>query len=209
MTHFARIFGSIVLGMSAMTTASAQPVSAGQVFSGPLINIRSPQADGWRMVRSSPAGMVFASKGIRPEDSYVAAVNFFPLESTPSADALVALIKREAEDGMSKQRFEVIENKFEYSDLRAYPCVRMTSVVNDKNAATGLFSRTELKLETRALYCRHPQKQENGFSIVFSHRGETLDAGFDGKAQMFIEGVNVPGDEQPNQPLQPTASDGG
>jgi hypothetical protein len=150
--------------------------------------------------------MAFASKGAMPEDSYVAAVNFFPLESATNPDAFVALIKRGVDEDTSRHRFELVDIKYEYTDQRGYPCVRMNSLVNDKNAATGLFSRRELKLETRSLYCRHPQKQDNGFSVVFSHRGETLDPELDGKAQMFIDGVQVPGHERPN--LQPTASGG-
>lgn len=209
MTHYERIAAIIVLGFSTVTVAKAQSVPPGKLFSGPVISLRSPQSEGWRMAQSSSAGMAFVSKGVMPEESYVAAVNFFSLKSTSNAEAFLALIKRGVDEDTAKQRFEPIDIKYEYTDQRGYPCVRMSSLVIDKNAATGLFSKRELKLETRSLYCRHPQKQHSGFSVVFSHRGETLDPELDGKAQMFIDEVQVPGYERPNLPLQPTASGGG
>jgi hypothetical protein len=82
-------------------------------------------------------------------------------------------------------------------------------LVIDKNASTGLFSRTELQMETRALYCRHPKRKETGFAAIFSRRGKSLDPELDGKSQSFIDGVQVPDHELPNPSLQPTASGSG
>jgi hypothetical protein len=208
MSNFAQRNAALIFGALFTFSASAQEVSPGQMYSGPIINVRAPQSVGWRLIQASSAGMAFASKGRSADESYVAHVSFFPIGNSSSPEEFVALIRRAVDQDTSKQRFEPIDIKYEYTDQRGYPCVRLNSLVNDKKAGSGLFSRKELKMETRSLYCRHPKMQENGFAAIFSHRGEAVDSDLDAKAQSFIEGVQVPGHEPPYRSLQPPTTGG-
>ncbi|MDO8596875.1 MAG: hypothetical protein Q7R45_09650, partial [Sulfuricaulis sp.] len=67
------------------------------------------------------------------------------------------------------------------------------SVVEDKQAQTSPSSREKLLLQSKSLYCRHPVRQETGFSIMYSHRGRALYPNLNSEAKDFIDGVQVPG----------------
>lgn len=172
--------------------ANAEIVVPRQLFSGGLLNVRAPNSEGWEMVSSSGAGMVFAHRGASSSESYVAQVSLFALPETKSPDEFVALIKRGVENDTPAERFKSLESNYEYTEQRGYPCVRFKGVTEDMKARTSFFRQESLKLQVYSLYCRHPRRQEVGFSIGFSHRGTLLDGGMDDLAEDFIQGVQVP-----------------
>lgn len=191
-----------------MATASAQPVPPGAVFDGPVINIRAPQSQGWVVLQNNATGMAFARSAAGINASEVAVVKLFPLGATPTPEALVALIKAGVEADTSKRRFDVLDAKFEYTERRGYPCVEASTLTIDK-VPTGLFSHKEMILEIRALYCRHPERPDQGFSAGYSHRGQWPDTDLSSNAQSFIEGVQVPARQPPEPSSQPTNPGGG
>ena len=170
-----------------------QPVPAGYLYEGGYINIRVPNSDGWHLVSSSPAGMEFGRKGNEPNESFVAYVLKFPLEETQDKNEFLSLIKKGFEADTDPVRFAVVESDFEYTEKRGYSCVNVNYVAKDKQAKTSSTHREVLLLQAGSLYCRHPVRQNTGFSIIYSHRGKSLYSDFDSKAQGFIDGVQVPG----------------
>ena len=51
-------------------------------------------------------------------------------------------------------------------------------------------------LEIDALYCRHPNRLETGFSAIFSHLGQQVDPKLSAEAEAFIQGVRVVGGQR-------------
>lgn len=169
---------------------NGNPVAPGQAFSGGYINIKAPNADGWWLIQSSGAGMGFAKRGLEANESFGAQVLMFRLAPTDTPEEFEALIKVSAAKDTDPSRFDVQQMHFKYSNERGYPCVRHSSVVKDK-APQGL--NNPLLLESVGLYCRHPVRQETGFAIIYSHRGESLYANSRVEAESFIQSVQVPG----------------
>lgn len=172
-----------------------RPVPASYQYQGEYINVMVPNSDGWHLVSSSLAGMEFARSGVEKVDSFGAQVLMFPLAKTSNEQAFVELIKKsfKADIDANSDRFSVIESDFQYSKERGYPCVRVASVTEDKKAQTSPNHRESLLLQAKALYCRHPVRQETGFAIIYSHRGKSLYSNLNDEADDFIKGVQVPG----------------
>ena len=169
-----------------------KPVPAGYSYTGSYINIRAPNSHGWHRLGSTPAVMAFARNGTEPSESYAASVAVSFLEETADSDEFVELMKKKTEEGTDPSRFETIELDFEYSEERGYPCVIVNFVTQDKKARTSLIRREVLLLQGKSLYCRHPERQETGFSIHYSYRGKTVYSNLNDEANDFINGVQVP-----------------
>lgn len=188
---FASVLFLVLQGFVVKAQAqSGKTVAPGQSFSGGYISIAAPNSDGWQLVQSSGSGMAFAKRGQAANESFGAQVLMFNLAPTDTPQEFEALIKMSAAKDTDSSRFDVQKMKFEYSNERSYPCVRYQSVVQDK-APQGL--KDTLLLQSDGLYCRHPVRQETGFAIIYSHRGESLYADAPAEAESFIQSVQVPG----------------
>ena len=174
-------------------TRNTKPIPAGFLYKGDYINIHSPDSDGWQLIQSSPGGMAFAKGGANPGESFGAQLLMFSLAPTKTNDEFVSLIKQGYKSDTDKERFKSIESEFKYSEKRSYPCVEVTNVVEDNNAQTSPTQREVLLLQAKALYCRHPVRQDTGFSISYSHRGKSLYSNLDAEGKGFIDGAQVPG----------------
>jgi len=173
----------------AAPTREAVSVSPGQLFAGSYINVVAPSSDGWYLAQSSPSGMGFAKDGQAANETFAAQVAMFKLAPASTPEEFEALIKTSVEKDTDPHRFNVQQISFKYSSERSYPCVRYHSVAQDK---TPQGSKGPLLLEMDALYCRHPVRQETGFAVIYSHRGESLHANLRSEAESFIQGVQVP-----------------
>lgn len=175
MKHKQLFFISVfILGLQGCAgTAQPQkfvPVNPGQAFTGSYMNITTPNSDGWKLAQSS-LGMSFGKVGPAPNQSFGAQVLGFGLAATNTPQEFETLVMELAKKDIDPSRYVVQRISFKYSNERSYPCVRCHYVVQDKSPQ-GL--KIPLLLEAEALYCRHPMRQETGFAIIFSHRGDNL-----------------------------------
>ncbi|MCP5140120.1 MAG: hypothetical protein H6979_09710 [Chromatiales bacterium] len=162
------------------------------MFKGEVLDIRTPNSEGWALDLSTPGGWSFVRHGARATESYVASVLAFNLTETTSNEDFVALIKESIEKDTSPDRFTVSDASYDYTDARGYPCVKYQATAEDKKAHISIFKREPQKLQIYSLYCRHPIRPSLGFAITFSHRGPDLDPDIEKQAQDFISGVDVP-----------------
>ncbi len=187
----------IPLVMSSCTaparSRSITPVPAGHLYKSDYLNVHAPNSDGWHLVSSSSAGMEFARSGGEPGEGLGAQVFWFPLPQTTGEKEFISLIKKGYEADTDSVRFSIIDSEFQYSSQRSYPCVSAAILVNDREAQTSPSTIERLLLQIKSLYCRHPVKQDTGFSIVYSHRGRDLYPKLNVEAKDFIDGVQVPG----------------
>ncbi len=185
--------GVMVFGLQGCASLAppqkTEAVSAGERFEGGYINVTAPHSDGWEMIQSSTVGITFARSGTAANESFIAHVMKFNLPPTNTPEDFEALIKQSVESDTDSSRLTVQQSSFSYSSERPYPCVRFHSVIQD-NAPQG--KKGPLLLETDGLYCRHPEQQESGFAIIYSHRGEQPYAALRAEAESFVQGIQVP-----------------
>ena len=186
----------VVLASAAFLTSGAHAkgrfVSPGEQFTGPLLNIRAPNTEGWQIMQSSNTTVAFAREGSTPGESYIASVSQFALPEMPSRDDFVAFFRRALDDEMPAARFQKPLTNIEYKEDRGYRCVLYRAKAIDTKAKRPLLSRTAMVLQMQALYCELPKVEKTGFVISFSHRGATEAADFESQAQAFVDGVQVP-----------------
>jgi hypothetical protein len=185
-----------ILVSSCVTQAPGQQfkaVPAGHLYKGNYINIHVPNSEGWRLLESSPDGMGFARMGEAPKESFGAQVLMFGLEAKKNKDEFVSFVKQIIKKDGELDRYAIIKSTFEYHEQRGYPCVKVTYVTEDKQSQTSPTHRETLLLQAESLYCRHPERQDTGFAIIYSHRGSSLYSNLHSEAQAFIDGVQVPG----------------
>jgi hypothetical protein len=135
------------------------------------MNVRTPNSQGWQLVRSSRNGMEFAKPGRSRGESLSAQILMFGLEPTQTPEQFVALIEGGIKRDTDPDRFDVLKSTVEYSTERGYPCVRYSATVRDKEAQTSPSTKEVLFLETEGLYCRHPVRLTTGFAAIYSNRG--------------------------------------
>jgi hypothetical protein len=184
---------AVVLALVTSGALAQSVVEPGKLFAGSLVNVHSPNSEGWKIISSTSHQLAFAKSGAASNESYAAQFTLFPLGETKNAEEFVALIKSGVEADTPADRFNSLESRYEYTEERAYPCVRVNIITEDKQARTSFFSRESLKLQLSSLYCRHPTRTGVAFVAGFSHRGATLDPALETQAQAFIAGVQVAG----------------
>ncbi len=178
--------------LAPLAQAKDKPVVPGQNFVGPILNIRAPNSEGWKLLESSGNAVTFARNGTSSGESFVAAVLRFPLPEHQTIDEFEALVKHGVENDAPPDRFKSIDATFEMSNERGYTCVLYKGTAEDTKARTSLFSKSHLILQVQALYCRPPNMEKAGFAATYSHRGPTKVDDFDAQASEFIEGIQVP-----------------
>ena len=195
------LFLASLLLLTPGVQAKEQVVAPGQRFTGPILNVRAPNSEGWKLMESSGNAVTFGRSGASSDESYIAAVLRFSLPEAQSKEDFVALIKRNVENDAPPDRFKNMESTFEYSDQRGYPCVLYKATGEDTKAKISFFGRSHLILQIQSLYCRLPNMEKTGFAAMFSHRGATKVDDLNAQATDFIDGVQIP-DGEPNNRIE-------
>ena len=185
----------LLLLTSCATTGGSNTVpnvTPNQLFERGYLNIHAPNTPGWHLLDASMGNFALLKKGSAPKETMAAQVVLFPLKKTYSRDEFLSVIKQGFYADNEKDRFDVQQVEFNYSDARPYPCVMVNALIKDKKALVSPNNREPLLLQTRSLYCRHPKHPDVGFAIIYSHRGEKTDPNLETEAQSFISGVQVP-----------------
>lgn len=172
-------------------TGRLPSVPAGYLYSGEYVDVHAPNSEGWHFTETSTTGLAFRKDGMGPDDSIIAAVNTFKLSQTSSDEEFVSLIRAGVENDTPEERFDVLASNFEYVGDRGYPCVEVSFLGNDKQAQVSKNQQEVQLLEIAALYCRHPEFEETGFSVTYSHRGKTRYPNLEIEAKDFIDGTQV------------------
>lgn len=168
-----------------------QPVKPKTLFPSSILNVYSPDADGWVFGGRGGNGIFFAKRGTEKNETYGAQTVLFELTGEMTNDEFVGFVKNRIATMNPAPRFQEKEASYQYTESRGYPCVNVRTTFDDKAAATPS-GNVQLKLQVIALYCRHPDKREIGFFSAYSHRGEKIDEQLETPARSFIDGVNVP-----------------
>ncbi len=188
MNKIAMLLGVVVL---AGCQSGPPPLIPGQLIADRFLNVRVPNSEGWVLLDASVQGRAFARRGASSGDSYIAKVSGLSLPEFKDSHEFVSFIKQHFEKNVSPDRFKSIENNYEYTEKRGYPCVQVKGGSVDTKAQTPSGQQI-LKYQFYSLACQHPKHKDVGFVIDYSHRGPSLDTTLDAQAEAFIEGVQVP-----------------
>lgn len=170
-----------------------KPLPPGYLYKAKFLDIHSPNEEDWYLAGASQSGIQFTRHGDKKMETFTAQVTTFPLPEIKDADAFVSFIKRAFQADASRERFTIVKKNFKISDARKYLCVKVSAVIEDKQALTSPGHHDKLMLQSVSLYCRHPVNRFAGFAIAYSHRGKSLYPGLGKQANAFISGVQVPG----------------
>jgi len=183
----------VVLTLSACATT----LPPGQPYHGSdwagYLDLRSPNSEGWGVVQVSPERIAFARKGTQPDESIAAWVMRGAAPPTQTREEWLSLVKTAEERGLDRDRFTLLKSEYAFTDERRYPCVRSSVVREDRQAQVSAFRRETLMLREILLSCRHPVRQDTGFSISYSHRGDGEYPNLEAEAQAFFDRIQVPG----------------
>ena len=180
-----------LFAVAAHAQSPGQPVTPKQQFPNDLLNVYSPDSDGWVVTGAGRNGIAFGKRGTEQNETYGAQVIIFEMTQTGSSEEFVGLVKRRIATMNPAPRFQEIGSGYQYTESRGYPCVDVRVSYDDTAAVTAM-GKEQLKLKVISLYCRHPIRQELGFFAAYSYRGKAADAQIEEAAKSFIEAINVP-----------------
>ena len=167
-----------------------QAVAPRQHFPSTLLNIYSPDAEGWIVTGGGRNGFAFGKRGSESNETYGAQVIIFEMPPTSDSDEFIGFVKKRIATMNPAPRFIETGSDFEYTEARGYPCVNVR-ISFDDNAAMTPAGREQLKLKVVSLYCRHPLQQDLGFFAAYSYRGNASNAAIESAAKSFIEAIDV------------------
>jgi hypothetical protein len=192
---FAFVTLAFIAGCHTTDTAKAyrpgQSVEKKHLFSSEILNVYSPNSEGWMITGLAANGMSFARKGAEIPATYGAQAVIFEFAPTNTKEEFVAAIQKRIASINPAPRFREIDSDYSFHEERGYPCVRV-KINFDDTAAVTPNGKDQLKLQVVSLYCRHPTRKELGFMAAYSHRGKTFDPNLEASAEEYIEGVSVP-----------------
>lgn len=171
--------------------APGQPVTPKQRFPNDLLNVYSPDSEGWVVTGAGMNGIELGKRGRESGETYGAQVVFFEMSPTGNSDEFTSFVKKRIATMNPAPRFHETGSDFQYGEARGYPCVDVR-VTYDDHAAMTPTGREQLKLKVVSLYCRHPVRQDLGFFAAYSYRGKAADTQIESAAKSFIEAITVP-----------------
>jgi len=171
--------------------SSGQAVTPKQLFPSSILNVYSPDSEGWVITGAASNGIAFGKRGANSNETYGAQLVIFEMSPTTSNEELVSIVKKRIAAMNSPPRFRETSSNYQYTENRGYPCVNVHIDFDDTAAVTPT-GKEQLKLQVISLYCRHPAQQQLGFFAAYSHRGKTTDDQIETAARSFIEAIDVP-----------------
>jgi len=171
--------------------SSGQAVTPKQLFPSSILNVYSPDSEGWVITGAASNGIAFGKGGANSNETYGAQVVIFEMSPTTSNEELVSIVKKRIAAMNPPPRFRETSSNYQYTENRGYPCVNVHIDFDDTAAVTSN-GKKQLKLQVISLYCRHPAQQQLGFFAAYSHRGKTTDDQIETAARSFIEAIDVP-----------------
>jgi hypothetical protein len=171
--------------------AAPQPVAFGQLFSGPILNVRAPLSTGWLLLESDDWGMIFINRNESTGYTYAAEVQTVRLPPVYSGADLLVLAKKIMDARSPAARYKTVETRFEPTSERYYLCVRFRGTFVDTQALMPQGTTASLPLYIRSLICQHPRQRGLILDISFSQRGGPADPDLDSRAESFINSVEV------------------
>jgi hypothetical protein len=176
---------------AAHAQSPGQPVTPKQQFPSGLLNVYSPDSEGWVLTGAGINGIAFGKRGSESSETYGAQVIIFEMSPTGNSDEFVSFVKKRIATMNPAPRFQETGSDFQYTEGRGYPCVDVRARYDD-NAAMTPTGNEQLKLKVVSLYCRHPVRQDLGFFAAYSYRGKAADTQIESAAKSFIEAISVP-----------------
>ena len=161
----------LALAVGPATAQEVRAIASGTPMPGPLLDLASPEGDGWYLRTTENGDLTFAREGRQRDASEVASVRTFDID--PEADDAAFRRAVESELAISRgpaSRFETLESAMVTVLIDGVSCIRALELIRDNAAQVGRGKTRVMLIDVHATYCRHPVKRSLGLAFVYSVR---------------------------------------
>jgi hypothetical protein len=144
------------------------------------LSITPPSGPGWRVIRRTEFGVVFARQPPEGPGNALAYVNTFQVSTPNEPSAFLNEMKEAYKKDFRAPGTSVGEPTFTMSNARGYYCVTVRNTV--EAAATQ---------QSRVVLCREPGPAPGGFAIGFSYGSKSPAPQLEAEADAFVSGVQL------------------
>lgn len=149
----------------------ARPIASGTPMPGPLLDLASPEGEGWLLSIADNGDLTFVREGRQRDASEVAMVQAFGIDPEADDDAFRKAVESELAIGRGPpDRFETLESAMVTVVIDGVPCIRSLDLVRDNAAEVGRGKTRVMLIDVHGTYCRHPVKRSLGLAFIYSVR---------------------------------------
>lgn len=160
---------ALVAGSAA--AQGARPIASGTPMPGPLLDLASPEGDGWYLRTAENGDLTFAREGRQRDASEVATVQTFGIDPEADDAAFRKAVESELAIGRGPApRFETLESAMVTVLIDGVECIRSLDLIRDNAAEVGRGKTRVMLIDVHGTYCRHPVKRSLGLAFVYSVR---------------------------------------
>ena len=168
--------------LAAVLALTAWPVAAdelrtvvpGTPMPGPLLDLASPEGDGWVLNTAENGDLTFMREGRQRDSSEIASVQAFGIDAEADDAAFRKAVENEIAIGRGPApRFETLESAMVMVMIDGVECIRSLDLIRDNAAQVGRGKTRVMLIDVHGTFCRHPAKRSLGLAIIYSVRSPT------------------------------------
>src|SRR4030095_12419671 len=132
LTLLSRVFCTFIgclFAAQAYAQSLGQPLAPKHLFSTNVLNVHSPDSDGWVFAGSGGNGISFAKRGAERNETFGAQAILIEMPETNSNNELIELVAKRIAVMNPSPRFREVTSSYEYSEDRGYPCVNVRMIL--------------------------------------------------------------------------------
>ena len=153
------------LAQSVRTIESRTPMP------GPLVDLESPEGDGWLLRVAEGGDLTFMREGRQRDSSEVASVQAFNIDAEADDAAFRKAVESEIAIGRGPApRFETVESAMVDVLIDGVVCIRSLDLIRDNAAQVGSGKTRVMLIDVHGTFCRHPVKRSLGLAFIYSVR---------------------------------------
>lgn len=162
-----------MLALAAMPAVAqdVRAIAAGTPMPGPLVDLASPEGDGWLLRTEKNGELTFVREGRQRGASEVATVQSFGIDPDADDAAFRKAVESEIAIGRGPApRFETLESAMVTVLIDGVECIRSLDLIRDNAAEVGRGKTRVMLIDVHGTFCRHPAKRSLGLAFVYSVR---------------------------------------
>lgn len=163
----------LLLALAAGPAASQdlRPIASGTPMPGPLLDLASPEGDGWLLSMAESGDLTFMREGRQRDASEVVSIQSFGIDPEADEAAFRRAVESEIAIGRGPaERFETLESAMVDVVIDGVVCIRSLDLIRDNAAQVGRGKTRVMLIDVHGTFCRHPVKRSLGLAFIYSVR---------------------------------------
>lgn len=164
---------TLMLALATMPAVAqdVRAIAGGTPMPGPLLDLASPEGDGWLLRTEKNGDLTFAREGRQRGASEVATVQSFGVDPDADDAAFRKAVESEIAIGRGPApRFDTLESAMVTVLIDGVECIRSLDLIRDNAAEVGRGKTRVMLIDVHGTFCRHPAKRSLGLAFVYSVR---------------------------------------